>query len=135
MIRPMKASDTNLVHRLQEYLTYFDRDIVEAAVHGPFYGRVAVDDGSVVGYAIAFPGDPATLSELVVEPEYRRRGHGRALVSSVARTVESSTISVLTPVKNEDAKRFYTAMRFDADGRKYEFYADGADALRLVLRE
>jgi len=135
MIRPMEASDIPSVHRLQEHLTYFDPGIVEAAVRGPFCGRVAVEDGSVAGYAIAFPGDPATLSELVVEPGYRRQGYGRALVSNVTLAVESSVIAVLTSVENEDAKRFYTAMGFGLDGRKHEFYADGTDALRLVLGE
>lgn len=114
---------------------YSDGSILEAAVRGPFRGRVAVEDGSIVGYAIAFPGDPAVLSELAVEPAYRRRGYGRTLVSNIASAVDSPSISVLTPVENEDAKQFYTALGFEPDGRVNGFYTDGMDALRLVLCE
>jgi ribosomal protein S18 acetylase RimI-like enzyme len=134
MIRPMTAADVPIVRFLQSHLSYADPDLVDAVVGGPFRGRVAVD-GAPVGYAIAFPGSPATLVELVVVPEHRRHGHGRALVEAIDAAVDATTIEVMTPADNVAAKRFYGSIGFEPDGRRPEFYADGTDASRLVRGE
>ncbi len=135
MIRPMKPSDRPILRTLQGELTYADPDRLEAAIDGPFVGRVADDGGRAVGYAVAFPGRPATLSELVVAPDARRAGHGRALVESIASALEADRIVVATPVENTSAKRFYIALGFDREGVRPGFYADGTDASGFVRRE
>lgn len=135
MIRPMTAADAPAVRSLQTHLKYADPDLVEAAVGGPFYGRVAVEGGVPVGYAIVFPGRPATLSELAVASGSRRRGYGRALVEAAEAAVGAASIEVTTPADDAAARRFYTAIGFEPDGRVPGFYADGADASRLVRRE
>ncbi|MQY04484.1 mycothiol synthase [Actinomadura macrotermitis] len=45
-------------------------------------GRTVVEDGVVVGYAHLDPAteEESAAAELVVHPEHRRRGHGRALL-------------------------------------------------------
>ena len=134
MIRAMTPADRPAVRRLQNGLERADPGLVGATVSGPFLGRVAVDGDRVVGYAIALPARSATLSELVVAPRARRNGHGRALVESVA-PADADRIVVTTPVENEAARRFYGALGFERDARQPGFYADGADALRLVRRE
>jgi len=134
MIRPMTPTDRPAVRRLQDRLAYADPDLVAAAVGGPFLGRVAVGDGRIVGYAIALPARPVTLSELVVAPSARRNGHGRALVESVG-SADTDRIVATTPVENGAALRFYEAVGFDTETRLRGFYDDGADALRLVRRE
>lgn len=133
-IRRVTAADLPAVRSLQRHLTYADPALPDAAVRGPFYGFVVVDD-SIVGYAIALPGRPATLSELVVAPEHRRRGYGRALVERVLAAIDSPTIEVTTPAENESTRRFYEAIGFEIEGRRGGFYADGTDGLRLVRRE
>lgn len=134
MIRPMTAADVPAVRSLQTHLTYADPDLFDAAVRGPFHGRVAIDEAPV-GYAIVFPGDPATLVELAVAPEHRRHGHGRALVEAIDAAVDAMTIEVMTPAGNDAARRFYIAIGFEPDGRIPGFYADGTDASRLVRSE
>lgn len=135
MIRPMEPSDRPAVRALQGELAYADPRLLEAAIDGLFVGLVADDGGRVVGYAVAFPGRPATLSELVVAPGARRAGHGRALVESVVSRVEADRIVVATPVENTPAKRFYTQLGFEPDGIRPGFYADGTDASGFVRRE
>jgi ribosomal protein S18 acetylase RimI-like enzyme len=135
MIRRMTAADVPAVRSLQAHLEYADPDLVEAAVGGPFHGRVAVEAGVPVGYAIVFSGRPATLSELAVAPERRRRGYGSALVEAVESAVDAAAIEVTTPADDAAARRFYTAIGFELDGRIPGFYADGTDASRLVRRE
>ena len=134
MIRAIKPADRPAVRRLQGHLAYADPGLVDAAVAGPFLGRVAVAVGRIVGYAIALPARSTTLSELVVAPHARETGHGRALVESVA-SDNTERIVVTTPVENESARRFYDALGFEPDVRRTGFYADGADALRLVRRQ
>ncbi len=134
MIRPMAAADIPAVRSLQDRLEYADPALVVAAVDGPFYGFVATD-GTPVGYCIVFPGDPATLSELVVSPEHRRRGYGRALLERAIASIDTMAIEVSTPVGNTGARRFYTSLGFELEERVSGFYADGTDALRLRRRE
>jgi ribosomal protein S18 acetylase RimI-like enzyme len=135
MIRSVRSDDRPALLALQEALPYADPDLVDAAIGGPFVGAVAVDGGRRIGYAIGLPGDPTALSELVVETGFRRRGHGRALVEAIASMAGGGAIEVSTPIGNDAARRFYTALGFDREASRPEFYADGTDALRLVRRE
>lgn len=138
-VRPMRPGDEPAVRALQSHLAYADLDLVTTALDGPFLGLVAAADGAVVGYAIALPGEETTLSELVVAPEHRHSGHGEALVEAVAGRGSSGTstgaLVVTTPASEEQARRFYESLGFAVDERLPGFYADGADALRLVRRE
>lgn len=130
----MRPADEPAVRSLQSHLEYADPELVTAALDGPFLGLVAVTDGDVAGYAIAFPGRETTLSELVVAPEHRGSGHGRVLVEAVAGEASGDALVVTTPVEEQDAKLFYEALGFEADERLSGFYGDD-DALRLVRRE
>lgn len=134
MIRPMTAADVPTVRALQTHLTYADPDLVDTAVRGPFHGQVVVD-GAPVGYAIGFPGHPATLVELAVAPEHRRHGYGHALVEAIDAAVDATRLEVMTPADNDAARRFYTAIGFEPAGRCSGFYRDGTDASRLVRGE
>lgn len=135
-VRSLRPGDEPAVRALQEHLEYADPDLVAAAVEGPFLGLVAVEDEAVVGYAVALPGRRATLSELVVAPERRRSGHGRALVEAVAEAATDALV-VTTPADERGARRFYEELGFAVEKRLSAFYGDGreGDALRFVRRE
>lgn len=133
MIRPLRPADEPAVRSLQAHLEYADPGLVTAALEGPFLGVVAVEDG-VVGYAVALPGREATLSELVVAPDHRRAGFGRALVEAIATETGAERLVVTTPADGRAARRFYEAIGFVLEERLAGFYPDG-DALRLVRRE
>ena len=134
-VRPLRPADESAVRSLQDHLEYADPDIVSAALDGPFLGRVAEAEGAVVGYAVALPGDETTLSELVVAPGHRRVEHGRALVEAVAAAAPGEALVVTTPATADGAREFYASLGFESERRIAGFYADGADALRLVRRE
>ena len=134
-VRPMRPADEPAVRSLQRHLEYADPELVTAALEGPFLGLVAETDGLVVGYAIAFPGRETTLSELVVAPDRRRSGHGRALVEAISAAGSGDALVVTTPVAETEARRFYEALGFEVEERIAGFYDDGGDALRLVRRE
>lgn len=135
----MRPGDERAVRELQSHLAYADPDLVTAALDGPFLGLVATAADTVVGYAIALPGSETTLSELVVAPEHRREGYGEALVEATAERssggASTGTLVVTTPASENEVQRFYESLDFEVDERLAGFYADGADALRLVRRE
>jgi ribosomal-protein-alanine N-acetyltransferase len=137
-VRALRPGDEPAVRALQDHLEYADPDLVAAAVEGPFLGLVAVEEGAeaVVGYAVALPGRRATLSELVVAPDHRRAGHGRALVEAVA-SEATDVLVVTTPADERGPRRFYEELGFVIEERLSGFYGDGpaSDALRLVRRE
>lgn len=104
MIRPATPDDLptigHLIRGLAEYerlsqACVFDEDRVRRDLFGPRpFAEVLLveDDGVVVGFALffhnysTFVGKPGLyLEDLFVEPEFRGRGHGKALLAAVAR--------------------------------------------------
>ena len=134
MTRQPRPDERSAIRSLQGLLPYADPDLIDAALDGPFLCRVAVDAGTVVGYAVALPGPETALSELVVTPAHRGAGHGRALVDAVAAAADADRLVVTTPA-GADAVDFYRALGFETDRRLASFYDDGTAALRFVRRE
>jgi GNAT superfamily N-acetyltransferase len=104
MIRPATVVDTPTIARLilalaeYERLTHevrFDENELREHLFGPRpFAEVllAEDAGEVVGFALFFPsystfvGKPGIyLEDLFVEPRHRGKGHGKALLTAVAR--------------------------------------------------
>lgn len=130
-VRPARAEDADAVARMAKALSLsdggrpsrftaecFKRDGFGEAPR--FRAVVAERDGTVVGYAVYYPGydtDTATsgvyLADLFVEHANRRRGVGRALVAAVADACREAGgrwmfWSVLR--QNKSARRFYRAL-------------------------
>jgi GNAT superfamily N-acetyltransferase len=97
--------------------------------------RVAVvgpgEEGRVVGFATWVDGDSGPeLEDLFVDPEWRRRGVARRLVSDVARSIEASGHRHLWVTGNEHALDFYLAVGFVESGRVATEFGTG---LRMYL--
>jgi GNAT superfamily N-acetyltransferase len=104
---------------------------------------LAEDAGAVVGFALffhnfsTFRGQPGLyLEDLFVQPEYRGRGHGKALLAAVARlAVERGCGRIDWTVLNwnEPALRFYRALgAVPLDD--WTLYRLSGDALQRVAR-
>jgi len=104
MIRPARTDDTktisDLIRALAEYerlshAVFLDEDLLHEHLFGPRpFAEVllAEEDGEVVGFALffhnysTFLGRPGLyLEDIFVRPEYRGRGHGKALLAALAR--------------------------------------------------
>ncbi|MBL8046481.1 MAG: GNAT family N-acetyltransferase [Anaerolineales bacterium] len=91
-------------------------------VETPLLAEVA---GRVVGFAavrvvpsVFYPEPRAELTELYVEPEYRRLGVARALVAEaeiLARQLSANSLVVLTGDDNAPALKLYQALGFELD--------------------
>ena len=79
--------------------------------------RVAVEDGTVVGFATTVPlGGGLELEDLFVEPDRMRRGVGRRLVEDVLDIARSEGVEHVWVTANPHAMAFYTAVGFGPDG-------------------
>ena len=104
MVRASSANDTTIICELIRALAEYERlshavvleeDGLRDYLFGPRrYAEVllAEEDGEVVGFALffhsfsTFLGRPGIyLEDIFVRPEYRGRGHGKALLSAIAR--------------------------------------------------
>jgi GNAT superfamily N-acetyltransferase len=153
MIRPARPEETPTVCRLIRALAEYERlahavvldeEQVRQHLFGPRpYAEVlfAEDEGTVVGFALFFPcystflGQPILyLEDLFVVPEARGRGHGKALLCTLARlAVERGYGRLQWSVLdwNEPAFRFYQSLgAVPVDG--WTGYRLTGDALRQV---
>lgn len=155
MIRSATAADTltiaALIRALADYerlahAVSLDEEQLRAHLFGPRpFAEVllAEDAGAVAGFALffhnfsTFRGQPGVyLEDLFVRPEYRGRGHGKALLAAVARlAVERGCGRVDWTVLNwnEPALRFYRALgAVPLDD--WTLYRLSGDALQGVAR-
>lgn len=102
----------------------------------PAYARVAIADGQVVGYLVAwFVLDEVHLGNLAVHQEYRRRGVGRFLLQHLIEQAErrgASFISLEVRAGNRAAMSLYARHHFRPEGLRKGYYAGREDAVIMV---
>jgi N-acetylglutamate synthase-like GNAT family acetyltransferase len=90
---------------------------------------VAEADGEVVGLVgihvsqvLAYDGDAAKVSEIVVDHRYRRRGIGARLMEVAeheARRRGCVVLFLTTAERRDDAHAFYRSLGFEETGRRF----------------
>ncbi|MEE2526687.1 GNAT family N-acetyltransferase [Hyphobacterium sp. HN65] len=76
--------------------------------------------------------DEAEILTLAVDPEHRRHGHARALLTSASEIlIASGTLKFFLEVSggNTAAISLYSLAGFSQAGRRRAYYSDGSDAL------
>jgi GNAT superfamily N-acetyltransferase len=77
---------------------------------------VVADDGRIVGFATPLvEGDAIELEDLFVDPDWMRRGVGRALVSDAMELARRRAVSRIEVTANPHALSFYEKTGFIAD--------------------
>ncbi|ADQ66149.1 (SSU ribosomal protein s18p)-alanine acetyltransferase [Halogeometricum borinquense DSM 11551] len=102
---------------------------------------VAVNEGNVVGYIVAdvMPNhgrDLGHIKDIAVTPEARGIGLGRRLLQRGLVSLSFSGAALVkleVRVGNEPALSLYRKMGFEPARRVPSYYADGEDALLMVL--
>ena len=105
------AGDREVLLAHPEVLVWADEAIAGGRV------RVAVQDGTVVGFATTVPVDGGLeLEDLFVEPDRMRRGVGRRLVQDLLDSARADGVEHVWVTANPHAMAFYTAVGFVPDG-------------------
>jgi ribosomal-protein-alanine N-acetyltransferase len=143
VIRAAVPSDADAVATLEAacqgddaWSAWLVRDGIEGTVPTVRY-LVAVDDGEVVGYAVAsFAGDIAELQRIGVAERARRAGHASALLDEVVALGPGTGANrLLLEVRDDNAGAlaFYADRGFVEIDRRPRYYRDGATAVVLRL--
>jgi [ribosomal protein S18]-alanine N-acetyltransferase len=94
-----------------------------------------VKSGDAIVGTAAFcskPGNRVYISNVAVDPRYRRQGIARAAVSFILeRCSGASRIELVTHPENEAALRLYSSFGFKVQSRHENYFGDGEP--RLVL--
>ncbi|HJS71631.1 MAG TPA: ribosomal protein S18-alanine N-acetyltransferase [Acidimicrobiia bacterium] len=99
---------------------------------------LAADEDGVVGWGgLMLVGDEAHVTNLLVDPEWRRRGIGLELMLALIEAAVSEGARHLTlevRSKNEEARRLYARLGLAPVGVRREYYGDD-DALILWVHD
>ncbi|WP_435197295.1 GNAT family N-acetyltransferase [Natronomonas sp. EA1] len=136
MIRPATDSDRPRIRTLQQLLRSPAPDLLELALDGAGTVLVAEDEGEVIAYALAMPGDgdsePSVvyLAEIVVAPGVRREGHGSRLLDALCdRFPAYDQLRLTARADDADALSFYRGVGFWVLSELPDHYADGDGVL------
>lgn len=126
MIREARDPDRPAITRLQQQLPEPAPELLTPAAGGKILVSTT-DSGAVVGYFLWFPGDPVYAAEMVVDPEYRREGRGRALFRALFDRLSPGTAVVLrVAAENEGAQALYRDFGFERVATEPDAYDSGA---------
>ncbi|NHX35535.1 MULTISPECIES: GNAT family N-acetyltransferase [Halolamina] len=128
MIREGRPADRPAVRNLQQFLPEPAPELLAPVAGGELF--VSTESGAVVGYLLWFPGDPVHAAELVVHPDHRREGRGRALFRALFDRLDPGTAVVLrVAAGNEGARELYRELGFERLAVEPDAYDDGAGYL------
>jgi ribosomal-protein-alanine N-acetyltransferase len=110
----------------------------ELEVGGGTYARMAVREGTLVGYLLAvLIEDEAHLGNLAVHPSERRFGVGQRLLDDLLATARSSGITRITlevRKSNESARKFYFRNDFIDVAMRKNYYRNPHEDAIVMLR-
>jgi GNAT superfamily N-acetyltransferase len=155
MIRPATVADTPTIAALIRALADYERlshavVLDEEQLREHLFGTqpfaevlLAEDAGAIAGFALffhnfsTFLGQPGLyLEDLFVRPEYRGRGHGKALLAAVTRLAMQrgcGRVDWAVLDWNEPALRFYRALGAEPLD-DWTLYRLSGDALQRMAR-
>ena len=136
LVRLVEASDIPGIYAVERacfpdpYPSVFLDDLMKS-YQAQFF--VAVDNGEIIGYAVASIGDRyGHVISLAVSPRYRRRRVGTALMSALeAKLTQEGAEEIHLEVRkgNGGAISFYERWGYRPVSEIRRYYPDGEDAL------
>ena len=137
--RAMRAADVVRIAELERIC--FRSPWSETSIRGELRNKLAhyqvvESDGAIIAYAgmWVFLGE-AHITNVAVDPEYRRQGIGRALMLHMMKTALSYNASAMTlevREHNEAAKSLYFQLGFEKAGVRKGYYSDTGEAAWIL---
>ena len=90
-------------------------------------GYVSLADGRPVGYVVAVGDAERHVAELVVHPDFRRSGRGRALLERALEGSRRATVAVAPD--NDAARSLYESLGFEERDRRDDYFESGTALL------
>ena len=143
-IRQVKLGDLRKICEIEEKSFPYPWSILSFLYvyhESPKFFFVAVKDGKVVGYIILKVREnvwkSGHLLNLAVDPKYRRRGIGRALLKYALEILKKESVkNVWLEVRasNNPAINLYLSLGFVKIRKVSKYYPDGEDAIIMMKR-
>ncbi len=142
IVRKMLPSDLSQVMAIENASfkhPYTEEQIIgEMTVNPLAYLYSAVVDSEVVGFInfmITF--NSATISQIAVREDFRRKGIGNLLLGQMLKECHAQSdpvefVTLEVRASNEKAQRFYKKHKFEIATTKKNYYDDGEDAIYMV---
>ena len=138
MIRSWLASDNPAVAKIEResFSDPWSQSMLDQSFLSPAFKGFVEDDGGIKGYVGIICYGDAEIALIAVDPSFRKRGIGKKLLGhAVAFAKENGAENVFLEVRksNEPAKALYSGFGFNAIAVRPKYYADGEDAIVMVL--
>ena len=139
MIRPMKRADVPEIYRIE--CVCFRSPWSKMSLYGELRNDVAhyfvlTEGGKIAGYGGMWVVlDEAHVTNIVVLPEYRRRGYARRLMLQLmARALERGASAMTLEVRenNLGAQQMYGQLGFSQNGYRPRYYEDTGEGALLL---
>ena len=141
VVRPAKLFDMPEIVRIERvsFREQYPRGVFLIFLeNNPDTFLVAEYNGKVIGYVMAYlrPDLEGHVMSIAVDPDYRGRGIGSALLSEVIERLAArgaKWIGLEVRVSNENAIKLYERFGFKKIKRVTGYYSDGEDAYYMLL--
>jgi ribosomal-protein-alanine N-acetyltransferase len=144
-IRRARPGDGPVLSSLQTHLRHPAPDLLSRALNdshrrrsstvstggSPLTLLVSTAEDVPVGYLLAVGSGPTHVTELVVDPAYRRSGRGSALLRSIRERCGDDRVTLLVDPENEPAVSCYRRLGFVVDDHRPDHFPDG-DAVLMT---
>jgi ribosomal-protein-alanine acetyltransferase len=135
-IRPPKVAEFTEILRLQKVALKTTRTEPELAAElagEHVLCRALLKNGRLIGFINAWiVVDTVELTEIAIDPDQQKQGHGRALLQWLLDYAEALRLNrVILEVRdtNLPARSLYESLGFTLDGVRSKYYQNGEDAL------
>lgn len=142
VITPASADDTEQVAAAEKICfadPWQDADIAYALAGGCYDAVTARIGGTLAGYGFMLTvADEATLANIAVLPEFRKRGVGRAMALRLLGTCRERGAAVCfleVRRSNAAARRLYASLGFDEISVRKGYYHDPTEDAVIMKKE
>ena len=133
--------DLNLLRKLEHICFEKDAwpflDLIAVLTWPDVIRLKAVEGGEMIGFIASDPrrsDGTAWIAIVAVDPGYRRRGIGTALIGACEEQVKLPIIKLVVRLSNQEAITLYEKLGYKSSDIWHNYYNDGEDGLVMTKR-
>lgn len=138
MIREWQPRDNSAVAKIEResFSDPWTEDMLGQSLSSPAFKGFVDEDGCIRGYVGVICAGDAEIALIAVDARFRRQGLGKGLLLHAAEHARSNACENLfleVRTGNLPARALYEGLGFKPIAVRPRYYADGEDALVMVL--